>query len=141
MKKLLLFSSLILLCFACGNKKTQSNETSKDSVENTKVGNDGDDHGCKPSTGYSWSELKNECVKTFEIGTKLNHSEDGKSYTSASYVIFEGDKAELFLDTQKESIILERKSEGEPWIYDDYELISWKGYVLKKGDKVIYTGE
>ena len=84
--------------------------------------------------------MKKECIRVFENSTRLNHAEDGKAYSTVSYVIFDGNKAELFLDTQKESIILERKSEGDSWINGDWQLIPWKGYVLKKAGKILYTG-
>lgn len=128
--------------FSCAKKVSQENvnTTPKEPVKETVVGADADSHGCKASAGYSWSTLKKECIRIFE-GTKLSHYDDGKTYTTASYVIFDGNKAELFLDTQKESIILERKSEGDSWVNGDWQLIPWKGYVLKKGEKILYTGE
>jgi hypothetical protein len=142
MKKVFLFSIIITLSFSCAKKVSEEKKTRKEETKSVVVvGSDSDSHGCKASAGYTWSILKKECIRIFEIGTKLSHAEDGKTYTIVSYVIFDGNKAELFLDTQKESIILERKSEGESWIKDDLQLIAWKGYVLKKGDKVIYTGE
>jgi hypothetical protein len=141
MKKIFLFSVIVGLAFSCGTKNSQETKTTKESKpEKVVVGADVDSHGCKASAGYTWSVLKKECIRTFE-GTKLSHAEDGKKYTTAAFVIFDGNKAELFLDTQKESIILERKSEGDSWVKDDLELIPWKGYVLKKGGKIIYTGQ
>ena len=146
MKKVFLFSIIIGLSFSCAKKVSQE-ETTKTTTEETKpdvmVGGDSDAHGCKASAGYTWSEIKKECVRIFEVGTKLEHAKDGKTYSTVSYVIFEkdGNKAELFLDTQKETIMLERKAEGEPWINGDLELIPWKGYVLKKAGEIIYTGE
>ncbi|BFM44409.1 hypothetical protein CFS9_30500 [Flavobacterium sp. CFS9] len=143
MKKVFLLAIVAGLSFSCGKKVAEENKTSekKEEVKPAVVGGDSDAHGCKPSAGYTWSALKKECVRLFEVGTKLAHSEDGKTYSTVAYVIFDGNKAELFLDTQKEPILLERKSEGEPWIKDDLQLIPWKGYVLKKNGKIIYTGE
>ena len=149
MKKIFLFSIIIGLSFSCAKKvseeKKPTQETTKAVKEQTDsaaviVGGDSDTHGCKASAGYTWSILKKECIRIFENSTKLSHA-DGKTYTTVAYVIFDGDKAELFLDTQKESIILERKSEGDSWVKDDLQLIPWKGYVLKKGEKILYTGE
>ncbi|WP_433829279.1 hypothetical protein [Flavobacterium anhuiense] len=152
MKKVILIVMIVSMVVSCAKKpsgeKVNSQELKKDGVEVTiqdtvkeaKVGADVDDHGCKASAGYTWSTLKKECIRIFE-GTKLSHSDDGKKYTTASYVIFDGNKAELFLDTQKESIILERKSEGEPWVNGDWQLIPWRGYVLKKGADILYTGQ
>lgn len=140
MKKVFLFSVIIGLSFSCAKKVSQENKTEAKS-EKVLVGGDLDSHGCKASAGYTWSIVKNKCIRIFE-GTKLSHTEEnGKVYTTAAYVVFEGNKAELFLDTQKESIILERKSEGDSWINGDLQLIPWKGYVLKKNGKIIYTGQ
>lgn len=143
MKKLFLFLFIICLSFSCAKKVSEENKAVKEETKPAAVvaGGDSDEHGCKASAGYTWSLLKKECIRIFENSTKLSHAEDGKTYTTAAYVIFEGDKAELFLDTQKESIILERKSEGDSWVKDDLQLIPWKGYVLKKGGKIIYTGQ
>lgn len=143
MKKVFLLAIVAGLSFSCGKKVAEENKTSekKEEVKPAVVGGDLDAHGCKPSAGYTWSALKKECVRLFEVGTKLAHAEDGKKYSTVAYVIFDGNKAELFLDTQKEPILLERKSEGEPWIKGDLQLIPWKGYVLKKNGKIIYTGE
>lgn len=143
MKKIFLFSIIAGLSFSCAKKVSEESKAPKEqeSKPAVVVGGDADAHGCKASAGYTWSELKKECVRLFEVGTKLAHADDGKTYSTVAYVIFDGNKAELFLDTQKEPILLERKSEGDSWIKDDYQLIPWKGYVLKKADKIIYTGE
>ena len=128
---------------SCPKKVSQesTSTTPKEPQKEVAVGGDSDSHGCKASAGYTWSVLKKECIRIFENSTKLNHAEDGKTYSTVSYVIFDGNKAELFLDTQKESIILERKSEGDTWVNGDWQLIPWKGYVLKKAGKILYTGE
>ncbi|OXA86365.1 hypothetical protein [Flavobacterium hercynium] len=152
MKKIFLVAIIAGLSFSCGKKTAEEQkevqqeepiqqEVKEDSAAVVVVGNDADENDCKPSTGYTWSALKKECVKLSEVGTELKHADDGKEYTTVAYVIFDGDKAELFLDTQKKAILLERKSEGESWVNGDYILIPWKGYVLKKGDDIIYTGQ
>ena len=132
---------IIVSAMSCAKKVSQENKTPKEITNERKaaVGADQDSHGCKASAGYTWSKLKKECIRIFE-GTKLSHFDDGKKYSTVSYVIFDGNKAELFLDTQKESIVLERKSEGDSWVNGDWQLSPWKGYVLKKAGKIIYTG-
>ena len=142
MKKIFLFSMIIGLSFSCAKKVSEENKTPKQQEPKpVAVGGDSDAHGCKASAGYTWSTLKKECLRLFEVGTKLSHAEDGKTYSTVAYVIFDGNQAELFLDTQKDPILLERKSEGDSWTKGDYQLIPWKGYVLKKDGKIIYTGE
>ncbi|MBE8723831.1 hypothetical protein [Flavobacterium hungaricum] len=140
MKKIMLFTMIAGLSFSCAKKVSSENTSTKEAPKQVMTGGDSDAHGCKASAGYTWSILKKECIRVFE-GTQLSHADDGKKYTTASYVIFEGNKAELFLDTQKESIILERKSEGDSWTNGDWQLIPWKGYVLKKGKDILYTGQ
>jgi len=113
-------------------------------IEKSKiVGNDKDNHGCIGSAGYTWSAVKNECVRIFD-GTRLNHySESGKSnITTVAYVVFDDtkNKAELFLDTQKESVILERKSDKAPWINGDFELtFSSNEFKLTQAGKLVYV--
>lgn len=136
-----LLTIIVSAAFSCAKKVSQENVTTKETKKEILVGGDTDSHGCKASAGYTWSTLKKECIRVFENSTRLNHAEDGKTYTTAAYVIFDANKAELFLDTQKESIILERKTEGDSWRKDNLELIPWKGYVLKKDGKILYTGE
>lgn len=133
---------IVASAISCGKKVSQENvsSTPKEPKKEVMVGADADTHGCKASAGYTWSSLKKECIRIFD-GTRLSHYDDGNTYTTASYVIFDGNKAELFLDTQKESIILERKSEGDSWINGDWQLIPWKGYVLKKAGKILYVGK
>jgi len=66
--------------------------------------------------GYTWSVLSVKCIRVFKIATRLNDYDlKGATPSTTAFVIFErnnGNKAELFLDTQKESIILQRKSEA-----------------------------
>ena len=142
MKKIFLLSVIIGLSVSCSTKSVQPTKTTNETKsEQELIGGDVDNHGCKGSAGYTWSIIKNKCIRIFE-GTKLSHAEEaGKTYTTSAYVVFEGDKAELFLDTQIESIVLERKSEGDSWVKNDLQLIPWKGYVLKKAGKIIYTGQ
>lgn len=142
MKKIFLFL-IVASTFSCAKKVSQDSAgaTPTEAKKEPIVGADSDSHGCKASAGYTWSVLKKECIRVFENSTRLNHAEDGKTYSTVSYVIFDGNKAELFLDTQKESVVLERKSEGDSWKNGDWELIPWKGYVLKKGGEILYTGE
>ena len=147
MKKGLSFLIMIIFAFSCAKQIDQKKESKSPILKEEKtqlVGGDLDEHGCKASAGYTWSELRKECIRVFEIGTRLNHYEQsGETATTSAFVIFEnnGNKAELFLDTQKESIILERKSEGQPWVKDDWQLITWKGFVLKKAEEIKYTGQ
>lgn len=143
------------LIISCGENKASSPEPEKlvtdsvnaktmvtDSPASTSTGNDTDEHGCKHSAGYRWSVIKNNCIRIFENSTKLSLLNATADTNTAAYIIFSDDhnKAELFLPSEKSSIILERKAEGQPWSKDDWQLIPWKGYVLKKNNMAVYGG-
>lgn len=115
----------------------------KDSL-GTVVGNDKDDKGCVASAGYKWSELKKSCIRPFEVGIRLNPAKEvkqGDAVYSAFAVLEEnGDRAELFIPDEKLPLMLKRESEGKPYIKDDWQLATSKGYTLKKGDSIMYLG-
>jgi hypothetical protein len=68
MKKTILFSTMFLgsLVFA---------------QQTHVVGGDKDVHGCKASAGYTYSQIKNDCVRVFEQKIKLKEVSSDKSYT------------------------------------------------------------
>ena len=113
------------------------------------LGNDKDDKGCVASAGYMWSETRKGCIRVFEEGFRLTPYKspadsidvDGEQATLNAYVVFSEDKAvaELFLPNAKKSMLLKRESEGKPYVQADWMLEAWKGYVLKKGNKIEYV--
>jgi hypothetical protein len=112
-------------------------------VDSTLVGIDKDENGCLASAGYTYSKVNKECVKAF-TGIQLNpiNKPTNEDETLSVYVLFDetGDKAEVFMPNQQ-SMILTRESEGKPWIYKNYQLIPYKGYIFKDGDKILYAGD
>lgn len=88
MKKSILFiTSLVLLC-ACSQKNTKA------SMDSRLVGNDKDRHGCIGSAGYTWSEVRGECIRLFEIGiltTSLTNE------TENAYIVLSQDSTEIEL--------------------------------------------
>jgi hypothetical protein len=121
----------------------EADKEGKPVKDSTLVGADKDENGCLASAGYTWSKVNKECVRAF-TGIQLNPMDNANNedLTLSVYVLFseDGDKAEVFLPSE-ESLVLTRTSEGNPWILNDYQLIPWKGYVFKKGDKILYTGD
>ncbi len=106
--------------------------------------NDKDEHGCLATAGYIWSRMNKECVKGF-TGIQLNPSDkpENEDETLSAFVLFSEDqsKAEVFLPNESNSVILTRLSEGKPWVYEDWQLVPWKGYVLKNGADIKYAGD
>jgi hypothetical protein len=102
-----------------------------------KVGADKDAHGCIASAGYTYSQLKKECIRTFEQKIQLKEFVTKGNYTAA--VLFNKDqsKAEIFLKEEKTSIILNRFTKGI-WKNTAYTLTQDKGFVLSKNKKAVY---
>jgi hypothetical protein len=140
---------LILISFtSCkltdGKSLEEESEVLEASVKDSITVSDKDEHGCLASAGYIWSKVNKECVKGFS-GIQLNpiDLQTNEDETKSAYVLFSEDvnQAEIFLPNQENSMVLTRKSEGQPWIYQDWQLIPWKGYVLKQGDKNLFAGD
>ncbi len=123
-------SLAVLAIVSCGNKIKNDNSNM--------VGGDKDNHGCISSAGYTWSNLKNKCIRTWEQGEKLIDV-DPKS-TSAAYIIFSDDKskAELFAPNKKSSMILIR--EGDQFKGGDYSY-DFKSNLLLINGTTKYTLE
>ena len=140
---------LLALLFACSCKyvdqkeeidETQNATASRDSS----VVNDKDENGCLASAGYVWSKVNKECVKGFS-GIQLNPIDKpgNEDETLSAYVLFNEDasQAEIFLPKDTTSVVLTRKAEGQPWVLNDWQLVPWKGYVLKKGTENKFAGD
>ena len=155
------FFSLSLLLFACSDPKV-SKETQKMAKTDTAMmvgnkipqdspmitGGDADEHGCRGSAGYTWSVVKNECIRIFESGIRLNAKAAKLDKTLSAFVVFKSEtddaQAEIFLPSQKKSVLLkkEKKESAGVWKNDAYTLKQWKGmYMLDdaKG-KPLYEG-
>lgn len=105
------------------------------------VGGDRDKHGCIGSAGYSWSQVKNTCVKIWEAGIQLTSV---PSSSQAAYIIFSADKqkVEVFLpsETTPGSFIM-NKSNGNIYSEGKYKLTTTGGYILLKDEAVIYNSK
>jgi hypothetical protein len=102
-----------------------------------KAGADKDAHGCIASAGYIYSQLKKECIRTFEQKIQLKEMATKGNYTAA--VLFNKDqsKAEIFLKEEKTSVILKRTAKAV-WKNAAYTLTQDKGFVLSKNKKAVY---
>lgn len=120
MKKVFITVISMLALAACNNNAQQQDTAAADSTaqaqEALAIGGDRDEHGCIPSAGQTWSQLRQECVQVFEVGTRLNPVEkkEGEAVISA-FVLFNDDrsKAEIFLpNSESGSIILDKADDG-----------------------------
>ena len=78
------------------------------------VGNDRDAHNCIGSAGYTWSEVRQACIRLWEEGFTLFDAQD-ENAASAAYGIMSSDfsQIELFLPAQTKAVLLAR--DGQVW--------------------------
>lgn len=97
---------------------------------------------CLFENGKAYSELKQTCLELATLKTKLNSLKDGAKIDSdPAYILFNSDnsKAEIFLPKSNKGIVLKKSKQGN-WTFENYILISWKGYVLQEKGVAIYGG-
>ena len=112
------------------------------------VGNDSDQHGCKPSTGYIYSKVKNTCIRVFETGIRMNPQDESLDKTLSMFVVFKSEEddaqAEVFIPKATDSILLAKLPDNGAgtWGNSFYTLTQWKGmYTLEDKDgKTLYQG-
>ena len=113
------------------------------------VGNDSDAHGCKRSTGATWSVLKEACIRVFEDGHRLDAKGKGIDKTFSAFVVFRSTmnqaQAELFLPNSETSILLNLKdgSDDNFWQNKKYTLRKMKGVysLYNKKKQLLYRGK
>jgi hypothetical protein len=102
-----------------------------------KAGADRDSHGCISSAGYTYSQLKKECIRTFEQKIQLKEMATKGNYNAAILFNKDQSKAEIFLKEETNSVILKRAAKGF-WKNAAYTLTQDKGFVLSKNKKAVY---
>lgn len=106
---LLLFYLLALGLGSCQSSKVTSSNQTTDSL--TRVGGDKDKHGCLLSAGYTWSQLRDSCIRPFEEGIALHTLNTSGAYQTAAYILVDSIKkeAEIFVPEEHNSILLTQK--------------------------------
>lgn len=106
---LLLFFLVALALGSCQSSKVTSSNQTTDSL--TRIGGDKDKHGCLTSAGYTWSQLRSDCIRPFEEGIALHTLNTSGAYQTAAYVVVDSIKkqAEIFVPEEHNSILLTQK--------------------------------
>jgi hypothetical protein len=145
-----LFSCLILLS-ACSNPDPKPTEPTAETVTPPVVGADADEHGCKASAGYTWSAIRNECIRLFETGIRLDPQDSSLDKTVSAFIVFktadDDAKAEVYLPNGTTAQIFEKQpnagaGDAGTWKGSDATIKYWKGmYMLEDANKkLLYQG-
>lgn len=98
-------------------------------VDTTKViGVADDSHGCNAAAGYTWSEVRQNCIRIFEEGMEFM-AVNNQDTTLAAYVVFSTDslRAEAFLPRQDAHPVLDRRAlpaGGYTWNQEDDDTLN-----------------
>lgn len=121
MKYLFIILFIYALSSCQGAKK--NDESKNGSSSSITVGNEKDKNGCLISAGYTWSKLKEDCIRPWEGTITLNITDTSANYETAAFVLIDSirHKAELFLKEEKESIILDKRA-SDLYTSDEYKI-------------------
>ena len=147
MKKHSSILTLTYLLMACAPSNKQKQDTLTVEKANTPpmVGNDADEHGCKASAGYRWSVLRNECIRIFEAGVRLDPVAKDLEQSLSAFVVIKTDSSdqeiELFVPYDEQTIIV-KKEATDKWKNDKYVLIKAKEIysIEDTNKKLLYRG-
>lgn len=83
------------------------------------VGGDRDEHGCIGSAGYVWSELKKECIRSFELDSTKDHIAKLTSTdkTQAMVVLYSKDNSKVELFSALGKRVLSKSKTENSYIY------------------------
>ena len=109
------------------------------------VGNDRDTHGCIASAGYTYSVVRNACIRVWEEGVQLVPTVQIENPVLAAYAVQSegGNQVEVFLPGTAAGVVLSRDQNidiptwaGDGWVlsYDPDQ-----GWKLFQGDELLYT--
>ncbi len=147
MKKHFPILTLTYLLMACApsNKQKQDTLTVEKVNLPPMVGNDADEHGCKASAGYQWSVLRNECIRIFETGVRLDPVAKDLEQSLSAFVVIKTDSSdqeiELFVPYDEQTIIVKKEATNK-WKNDKYLLTKVKDtYSIEDANKqLLYKG-
>ncbi len=115
MKNSALIGFGVFILFSCNQTKTSDGNGEEKSKEEIMAGGDKDEHGCIGSAGYSWSEVRQECIRLFESAERMIPVDKNTQDTTLSAFILVSEdksKAELFLPQDTGSVILDKYDEN-----------------------------
>lgn len=106
-RNLIPFAILLASAFvACQNNAAK---VGTEKTDTSLLGNEKDSKGCLAAAGYSWSQLKDSCIRPWENSIALSVIDSAATFETAAYVIMDEatHRAEIFLKEENQSILLD----------------------------------
>lgn len=128
----------VVLLAGCGSARQ------KGKIENL-PGGDRDSHGCIPSAGYTWSEVRKDCIRLFEVGIPMVAVGDVQKN---AYLVFSPDslQVELFFSDGAAPKVLGRQTlpgGGYAWNVEDDDTMNVSevngAWTISQRGKILYT--
>jgi len=139
-----MFLGLVSIQLACSNSQSK-NVAATSPVKQVSTapisGADVDKHGCKASAGYTWSVLKNSCIRVFETGISLAPKAAHLDTTTVAHIVFKSDdedaQVEVFLPNKEGSLLMDKIAEEDAgaWQKDTFTLRQWRGMYMLNDSK------
>jgi hypothetical protein len=120
---------IVIVLMLYSNQLMLAQDTTKSPI----VGNDKDKHGCIGSAGYTWSVLKKECVRTFE----LTHTDKNAielisiDNTQKMVVLFSSDKTKAEVFYSGGNKVVKKSTKGNVYMLKNEKTIVEKLINLK----------
>ena len=111
------------------------------------VGADRDEHGCIASAGYTYSVVRQACIRVWEAGTALVPVISmGDPVLNAYVVQGEGPQAEVFLPGFAQGLVMSRAEANEvpTWTAPNGWLLTYdpdQGWKLAQGGELLYASK
>lgn len=140
MRKLGLIALSVFIFASCQN--TQKKVQEQDQEDSVTVGMEKNEHPCDAGTGSRWSIMKQDCIKIYDIGFRINPVENPKGKDVVSAIVLMSDdksKLELFLPTDTLNSVILNKVENYTYQDATYKYDADKSLLYSDG-KVIYKG-
>ena len=108
MKSSVLFLTILFLYSSCATNSQQTKVDVRKDTVTTIVGADHDEHGCKASAGYTWSLIKQECIRSFELPLQLTNKDNSFS----AGVAFASDSSRVEIFTKDGTMLLNKQGDA-----------------------------
>lgn len=111
------------------------------------VGDANDSHDCNAAAGYTWSAVRENCIRLFEDGIRMNSATDTTA-TSSAFIVFAADslKAEVFLPADDIHPVLDRRTlpeGGYAWNQEDDDTLNVRladgRWIIEQRGNLIYS--